>query len=724
MKKEWLRACFCIASIFFILILFFKYEGSITGFAIYGSDTKEKEWAFDAPSEYIYNNSLITLTDGKAQLAASTVVTYWNTTTETEYTLQKALYYQVNKDKTSKINELDNTTFELEEGTIFDVFFPQNLDNGNSIFLYLKEGEERNIYLCDKGTLCSSPGYGLVQYDGEEGWYNITLSSLDEATKIVNLIVSGQTEIDHITSTAGDVTKALHNPSDITEKVKSLDNLNEQIKKDEILDIIFDNIIQNKDIISLYITSGDPSDIFLCDYGDQCSSPGYGLIYYDGGEGWYNITLSNLPSPTTSFNLDPTKVKIDYIKAAAVQITQHNSSNTTYPSSAEIQTNDFQPEGWTSWEKFSTIDHQNNQNLTYYYSTDGGNSWGAILQNSNLSSVNSSKIRFKAFLSSDSTGTPSLDTLTVTYLQQYCIENWTEQYDVCQSNDTRVKYYTDLHSCGTTADLPEDNGTMVSCNNTENSSTSEPAESSESSGSGSSSSGGGGGSSSGGGSGSGGSGGSSTTGNSKTTNSAIKTLETENTKTTTKAAEKGITAQQSSSTNKLPGETCDYGLEVVLPSEHSFADTSIIEGKITNQGNCDIPLIKMQFDNDLIKELSFESPLVYNIIKGDTKTFFIQEKQQETSNSANRFTSRLTSAAIIRVPSTKTITGNMIVSGFAENKEPVLNKEIPLKITTVTVDPTINKGILYLISSIIIVIISVVVIIRKRSSTFEKKPKL
>ena len=145
MKKEWLRACFCIASIFFILILFFKYEGSITGFAIYGSDTKEKEWAFDAPSEYIYNNSLITLTDGKAQLAASTVVTYWNTTTETEYTLQKALYYQVNKDKTSKINELDNTTFELEEGTIFDVFFPQNLDNGNSIFLYLKEGEERNI---------------------------------------------------------------------------------------------------------------------------------------------------------------------------------------------------------------------------------------------------------------------------------------------------------------------------------------------------------------------------------------------------------------------------------------------------------------------------------------------------------------------------------------------------------------------------------------------------
>ena len=154
-----------------------------------------------------------------------------------------------------------------------------------------------------------------------------------------------------------------------------MDNLNEQIKKDEILDIIFDNIIQNKDIISLYITSGDPSDIFLCDYGDQCSSPGYGLIYYDGGEGWYNITLSNLPSPTTSFNLDPTKVKIDYIKAAAVQITQHNSSNTTYPSSAEIQTNDFQPEGWTSWEKFSTIDQQNNQNLTYYYSTDSGNSW-------------------------------------------------------------------------------------------------------------------------------------------------------------------------------------------------------------------------------------------------------------------------------------------------------------------------------------------------------------
>ena len=145
MKKEWLRACFCIVSIFFILLLFFKYEGGITGFAIYETDTVEKKWTFDAPSEYIYNNSLITLTDGKAQLATSTVVTYWNTTTETEYALQKALYKP--SDKTTKINALDNTTFELEEETIFDVFFPQNLDNGNSISLYLKEGEEGDIYL-------------------------------------------------------------------------------------------------------------------------------------------------------------------------------------------------------------------------------------------------------------------------------------------------------------------------------------------------------------------------------------------------------------------------------------------------------------------------------------------------------------------------------------------------------------------------------------------------
>jgi hypothetical protein len=44
-----------------------------------------------------------------------------------------------------------------------------------------------------------------------------------------------------------------------------------------------------------------------------------------------------------------------------------------------------------------------------------------------------------------------------------CIENWTVQYEVCLSNGTQLKYYTDQNSCGTTDNLPADDGTYVAC---------------------------------------------------------------------------------------------------------------------------------------------------------------------------------------------------------------------------------------------------------------------
>jgi len=45
-----------------------------------------------------------------------------------------------------------------------------------------------------------------------------------------------------------------------------------------------------------------------------------------------------------------------------------------------------------------------------------------------------------------------------------CVENWTEQYGSCEMNDTQLKYYIDSNACGTTNDLPADNGTYVACN--------------------------------------------------------------------------------------------------------------------------------------------------------------------------------------------------------------------------------------------------------------------
>jgi len=45
-----------------------------------------------------------------------------------------------------------------------------------------------------------------------------------------------------------------------------------------------------------------------------------------------------------------------------------------------------------------------------------------------------------------------------------CTENWIAQYGSCLINDTKLKYYTDQNNCGTTINLPPDNGTYIECN--------------------------------------------------------------------------------------------------------------------------------------------------------------------------------------------------------------------------------------------------------------------
>jgi len=45
-----------------------------------------------------------------------------------------------------------------------------------------------------------------------------------------------------------------------------------------------------------------------------------------------------------------------------------------------------------------------------------------------------------------------------------CVENWIAYYSSCLINDSQLKYYLDANSCGTTINLPGDNGTYVACN--------------------------------------------------------------------------------------------------------------------------------------------------------------------------------------------------------------------------------------------------------------------
>lgn len=45
-----------------------------------------------------------------------------------------------------------------------------------------------------------------------------------------------------------------------------------------------------------------------------------------------------------------------------------------------------------------------------------------------------------------------------------CVEDWQPVFESCNIDDTGFKTYYDASSCGTTYDVPEDNGTMAACN--------------------------------------------------------------------------------------------------------------------------------------------------------------------------------------------------------------------------------------------------------------------
>ncbi|MBI4153761.1 hypothetical protein HY501_00335, partial [Candidatus Woesearchaeota archaeon] len=255
-----------------------------------------------------------------------------------------------------------------------------------------------------------------------------------------------------------------------TTKVNSLGNGNVQLKDGKsVLEVKLDRQLQNDDVLSLYILSGttDSGKIYLCRNSSGCSSGEYGNRTLPSSvvEDWYNVTLSSLSSSTDTFYLhSPDKIKIDMAKGYAKRSRTETTTTTSYPSSASIQTADFQPTNWKRWGLLSKTEQLNGQTVNYYYSTDSGLTWIAVPADVNLSAVAGGVLRFKAELNSNTTLTPAIDTLTLAYTtQQPCTESWTTQYGSCLKNDTKLKYYTDAHECETTSLLPADNSTYVSC---------------------------------------------------------------------------------------------------------------------------------------------------------------------------------------------------------------------------------------------------------------------
>lgn len=243
------------------------------------------------------------------------------------------------------------------------------------------------------------------------------------------------------------VTEAIYNGNDKTSQISSIDNNHITADKDKILNVIFDNELNNNDIISLYIKESDISDIYLCDYNTSCDSPGYGLINYDGGSGWYNITISELNTPVDRFNIDPIHVKIDYIYVTRFINNSYDLLNITYPDSAVIDTQDLIVSNFDRWGVLTV----NGNNIDYYYSTDG-NSWN-LIEDFNLIYVNSNTIRLRVNLTQDSI----LNSLSLKYFTSVaCNEDWecTNWPTSCYENETQIRSCVDNNACGSEDNKP------------------------------------------------------------------------------------------------------------------------------------------------------------------------------------------------------------------------------------------------------------------------------
>ena len=509
LKKDLELALF--ASLLLLLIIYGMYKPSFIGYVTYEITEYEKEWDFTT-NEYTYDDSLINLSNGVRLIPNIEIIRVEDYSYENYY-VTKALYDP--KDKTNKVNALDGEKHDVDKNKIFDVIFEEKLDNGDIIYLYMNSSDADEIFLCDLGTECNSPGYGNINYEGNEGWYNITISNLNEPVIGFNIDPANKIKFNYIYASNGnniDIVKALYDPSDKTNKVNALDSDKHGVDKNKIFNVIFDNELNNNDIISIYakLKDNDFSEIYLCDYGIECNSPGYGKVDVNGEIDeyyWFNITISDLDEPTDKFNIDP-DIEVYYIYAYRFFNDSYNILNITYPSSAVIDTQDFTINNFGRWDLLEKDEILNNQEIDYYYSTDGI-TWN-LITDFNLSYVDSNTIRLRANLTG-TTSTPILISLYLKYLTSTicnedwhcaswepevcprnetqnricldlnecesednkpnitgscsfnCVENWIMYISECRVDNTKLVYYTDEESCGTINNLPLNNGSILDC---------------------------------------------------------------------------------------------------------------------------------------------------------------------------------------------------------------------------------------------------------------------
>ncbi|MBI2105603.1 hypothetical protein HYT56_02065 [Candidatus Woesearchaeota archaeon] len=416
-------------AIFFIILVYYFVQPSFIGYSVFEGNS----WNIENSSNFNYNENEIEIIDGVIRLKANISSVDWTTYSEEIFSITKA-YYEPD-DKTSKITGQDNNNQEIATSKITSFIFSSDLSNGDLVNLYLKDEGATNVYLCNAYDECTSSNLGQLNFPDQAGYYQITIQNLNNPKKIFNLNSDDDIEIDFINSTSTNITKFWYDHKDKTSKVNVYDNTTLEAGDSKILDIVFNQELQDNDIIQLYLKQEDATNIYLCTAGEECTSSNLGSFYFPNQDGYYNLTVQNLNSQNKVFNLNSDeKIKIDFIEAIRITETNHSETNIIYPTSAEITTQDFSITGLKSWDILITNEILNGQNIFYEYSVDSGESWTEIPQDKNLSEVNSTKIRIKAILGSSTTATPELLLMNLTYttsdVQSYFETNTTGQLEI------------------------------------------------------------------------------------------------------------------------------------------------------------------------------------------------------------------------------------------------------------------------------------------------------
>ena len=455
-----------LALIAIIAVLYLFAKPAITGFIVTESSTRY--WTMETPSEYAYSSSSIDLNNGEARLMPQT--TLENATAgfadgEGEnVTVSGSIGLERIETDDLEITGLNPSEYEIEELEEGDRYYtdrsfkirtiPSELNN----LLWIKTAnDDRNeninitfsidsparIYVGLDKRATSTPewmsgwtfwGKGIRASDNPSNPFNISYKDFP----------SGSVTLGPNPESAGSMYIILINS---TGYKKSGSFVSSPIR-----------------------TNGTPSNIYWAASTPTGTSISFQIRSAGTQEGlnnaaWHGPISASDFYTSSGENLNTEGQWIQYkaflegnrISSPVLNEVVISSASSSYPLSAELQTYDFD----LGIGIFSgTFNEISEGNISYDYSTDSGSSWASIQNGTGINTTGMSRIRFRAAFGGNGSA-PVLYEMSFTYVS--CGESWEMADSPCLTNDSKLVYYNDENSCGTSFGVPADNGTYTYC---------------------------------------------------------------------------------------------------------------------------------------------------------------------------------------------------------------------------------------------------------------------